>query len=286
MSATNTALRVIEWAMRSHEKGETIPKGDLIETEKLASPSANLIQALEKLTVITAARLRWSMPPLGDNSPIGRENLILAAALGITNPPLVRTMVNAVPPPSCYGDWVVRYGLVTPALPFLKQEIADDCRDLSPLSAILHRPTSGQETSTVSLALQLLKNPTAKVSLTLHLAQPTTDLQVRNWRTELMERLRLNEQSFVLDVYEAAMIYHQQEAINQVKDAYGVLIDPQSASDEGRLRDALSVANWWKPLWAVERSQLDAIRARRYLSYAYREGIKLFNLSQKMSGGV
>ncbi len=283
MSATDTALRVIEWAMMSQEKGETIPQGDLFDTEKLASPSANLIQALEQLTVITAARLRWSMPPLGDNRPISRENLILAAALGTTNPQLVRTMLKAVPAASCYGDWVVRYGLVTPALPFLREEIADDCRQLSPLTAILNRPTAGQETPTVSLALQLLKNPTAKLSLTLHLAQPTTDIQVRDWRTELLDRLPLSEQSFVLDVYEAAMIYHQQEAINQVNIAYNVLIDPQAASDEGRLRDALSVANWWQPLWGIERSQLNELRARRYLSYAYREGIKLFNLSQKMS---
>lgn len=286
MSATNTALRVIEWAMMSEGKGETIPQGNLADTEKLASPSANLIQALEQLTVITAARLRWSMPPLGDNRPIGRENLILAAALGTTNPQLVRTMLNVLPPPSCYGDWVVRYGLITPALPLLKQEIADDCRERSPLTAILHRPTAGQETSTVNFVVQLLKNTNTKLSLTLHLAQPTTDIQVRNWRTELLERLRLSEQSFVLDVYEAAMIYHQQEAINQVNIAYNVLIDPQAASDEGRLRDALSVANWWQPLWAIERAEIDQLRARRYLSYAYREGIKLFNLSQKMSVSI
>ncbi len=286
MSATNTALRVIEWAIMREGKGETIPQGDLADTEKLASPSPKLIQALEQLTVMTAARLRWSMPPLGDNRPIGRENLILAAALGTTNPQLVRTMLNAVTPPSCYGDWVVRYGLITPALPSLQQEIADDCRELSPLTAILHRPTAGQETSTVSLALQLLKNPTAKLSLILHLAQPTTDIQVRSWRTELLERLRLREQSFVLDVYEAAMIYHQQAIINQVNIAYNVLTDHQASSDEGRLRDALSVANWWQPLWAIERAEIDKLRARRYLSYAYREGIKLFNLSQKMSGGV
>ena len=286
MSATDTALRVIEWAMRSQEKAETIPQGDLSDPEKLVAPGAKLIAALKKLTVVTAARLRWSMPPLGDNRPISRENLIMAAALGTTNPQLVRTMLKAVPKPSCYGDWVVRYGLITPALPFLRDEIADDCRELSPLTAILNKPAAGQETSTVSRALELLKNPTAKLSLTLHLAKPTRDMQVRDWRRKLMERLRLSEQSFVLDIYEAAMIYHQQEAINQVKIAYNVFIDRQAANDDERLQDALSVANWWQPLWAIERSQLNELRARRYLSYAYREGIKLFNLSQKMSGGV
>ena len=281
MSASNTALRVIEWAMMNHQGSP--PQGDIADAEKLASPSPILIQALEQLTVITAARLRWKMPPLGDNRPISGENLILAAALGTTNPQLVRTMLNVVNAPSCYGDWVVRYGLITPALSLLREEIADDCRDLSPLTAILHRPTTGQETSTLSLALTLLKNPTTKLSLILHMAQPTTDLQVRNWRTELLERLRLSEQGFVLDVYEAAMIYHQQEIINQVKIAYNVFTDRQASSDERRLRDALSVANWWQPLWAIERAEIDKLRDRRYLSYAYREGIKLFNLSQRMS---
>jgi len=170
------------------------------------------------------------------------------------------------------------------ALPFLGEEIADDSRQLSPLTTVLNRPIIGQESIAVDLVLQLLKNSVAKLSLTLHLAQPTIDIQVRDWRTELLDRLRLTEQSFVLDVYEAAMIYHQQEVINQVRTAYSIMGDPKAASDEARLRDALSVANWWKPLWAIERADINQLRARRYLSYAYREGIKLFKFSQKMLG--
>jgi len=260
------------------------PQGDLFGIEKLNRPSTTLVQALAQLTSVTAARLRWEMPPLEDNRPIGVENLIMAAALGTANPQLARTLLKSVPPPSCSGDWVVRYGLVTPALPFLGEEIADDSRQLSPLTTVLNRPIIGQESIAVDLALQLLKNSAAKLSLTLHLAQPTIDIQVRDWRTELLDRLRLTEQSFVLDVYEAAMIYHQQEVINQVRTAYSTIGDPKAASDEARLRDALSVANWWKPLWAIERADINQLRTRRYLSYAYREGIKLFKLSQKMLG--
>ncbi len=286
MSATETALRVIEWAMIAQGDGLAPPQGDLADTEKLAAPGAKYISALKKLTVVTAARLRWSMPPLGDTRPLGRENLVLAAALGTPNPQLVRTLLMAVPEPSCYGDWVVRYGLLAPALSFLTEEIANDCRDRSPLTAILNRPTAGQETSTVSLASQLIKNPTSKLSLTLHLAQPVTDIKVRDWRTELLERLRLSEPSFVIDVYEAVMIYHQQEAIKQVNEAYSIFSDTQAAKDEKRLQNALSIANWWKPLWAIERAEINKLRARRYLSYAYREGIKLFKLSQKMTGRV
>ncbi|MBO3459560.1 hypothetical protein G7B40_033305 [Aetokthonos hydrillicola Thurmond2011] len=284
MSASETVLQVIEWAMMSHEARVAPPQGDLSAVEKLNCPSANLVQAIAQLTSVTAARLRWEMPPLGDNSPIGVSNFFMAAALGTANPQLARTLLKTIPPSSCSGDWVTRYGLLTPALPFLGEDIADDCRQLSPLTTVLHRPIRGQESVAVNLVLQLLQNSTTKLSLTLHLAQPTIDIQVRNWRTELLDRLRLTQQNFVLDVYEAAMIYHEQEVIHQVKTAYSVMSDRQAASDEERLRDALSIANWWKPLWTIERSDIDQLRARRYLGYAYREGIKLYKFSQKMLG--
>lgn len=291
MSATNTALQIIEWAIISQNHGTlgAPPQGDLSEAEKLARPSRALVQALAQLTTVTAAQLRWEMPPLGDNRPIGVENIIMAAALGTANPQLARKLLTGVPPSSCLGDWVVRYGLITPALPFLKDEIADDCRNLSPLTVVLNRPTAGQESQAVNFVLQLLVHPSAKLSLTLHFAKPTTDIKVRNWRTELLVRLRLGEakeQSFVLDVYEAAMIYHQQEVINQVHNAYSVISNSKAASDEQGLQNALSIANWWKPLWAIERADVEQLRRRRYLGYAYREGIKLFNLSRKLLGVV
>ncbi len=78
------------------------------------------------------------------------------------------------------------------------------------------------------------------------------------------------------------MIYHQQEVINQVKTADNILRDSQAANNEENLRDALSIANWWKPLWSIERTDINQLRQRRYLDYVYREGIKLFNLSQRM----
>ncbi|AFZ01314.1 hypothetical protein [Calothrix sp. PCC 6303] len=289
MSATNTALQVIEWAMVSQDVSGVPPQGDLSGIEKLEHPSANLVAAIGQLTTVTAARLRWKMPPLGDNRPLGLDNTILAAALGTPNPQIARTLISAVAEPSCFGDWVFRYGLITPALPFLKDDIADDCRQRSPLTAILNRPVPGQENQAVHFVTQLLVYPSAKLSLTLYLAQPISDTKIRDWRTELLERLRFGKaeiQSFVIDVYEAAMIYHQQEVINQTKDAYGVICNPKAASDEERLRDALSVANWWKPLWAIERADINQLRQRRYLSYDYREGIKLFNLSQKMLGSI
>ncbi|MEM7578398.1 MAG: hypothetical protein AAF316_00855 [Cyanobacteria bacterium P01_A01_bin.80] len=288
MSATDTALQVINWAMTAQGTLGTPPKGDLSEPEKLAHPSAKIIQALKQLATVTTAQLKWGTPPLGDNRPISADNIIIAAALGTANPQLARTLLKAVSATSCPGDLVTRHGLITPALPFLQDAIADDCRMLSPLTAAFNRPVVGQETQIVNfVSTKLLSNSLAKLSLTLHFAKPTTDIKVRDWRSDLLERLRLGkpeEQSFMIDVYEAGMIYHQQETLNQIKDAYAVITNPQKASDEELLRDALSVANWWKPLWSVERVNLDQLRQRRYLNYAYREGIKLFNLSQKMLG--
>lgn len=287
MSATETVLQVIEWATANQQAPGVPPQGDLSDLEKLEYPSIQLVQALQQLSIVAASQLRWSMPPLGDGRPIGADNLIIAAALGTANSSLARTLLNALPAPSCKGDWVVRYGLITPALPFLKEEIADDCRQNSPLTTVLNRPIAGQESQAINTTLQLLKNSAAKLSLTLHLAKPTGDTKVRDWKTELLERLRLvdkqKNQAFVLDVYEAAMIYHQQEIINQVNTAYNIISERQAASNEENLRDALSIANWWKPLWAIERADINQLRQRRYLDYAYREGIKLFNLAQKMS---
>ncbi|MGK7875975.1 MAG: hypothetical protein AB4426_22565 [Xenococcaceae cyanobacterium] len=289
MSATDTALRVIEWAMLNPEGRESIPQGDLGATEKLANPSATLSQALEQLTAVTAARLGLEMPLLGDNRSLGVGGIVMAAAMGTTNLELARILLSAVSEPSSSGDWVARHGLIAPALRFLADEIADDYRERSPLTIVLNRPAAGQEGLAIDIALKLLEQPTARLSLILHLAKPTLDIKVRNWRSDLLERLRLaseRERKFVLDVYEAMMIYHQQEALNQVKAAYAVMTDPKAASDEALLQDALSIASWWKPLWAIERADVDALRVRRYLSYTYREGIKLFQLSQKLSAGI
>ncbi|OUL34968.1 hypothetical protein BV372_12740 [Nostoc sp. T09] len=285
MSAIDTALQVIEWATNQEVSG-VIPQGDLSGIEKLERPSAKLVQTLQQLSIVTAAKLRWSMPPLGDHRPISLDNIIIAAALGTANPQLARVLLKAVPAPSCSGDWVVRHGLITPALSFLKDEIADDCRLLSPLTTVLNRPIPGQENQAVNVGLQLLQNPEAKLSLTLHLAKPTVDIKIRDWRTQLLDRLRLGKATFVLDVYETAMIYHQQEVINQVRTADSIISDRQTAANEEELRDALSIANWWQPLWAIERADVNQLRQRRYLGYAYREGIKLFNLSQRMLGSV
>ncbi len=134
----------------------------------------------------------------------------------------------------------------------------------------------------------LFKDRFGRASLILHMARPEEEVDVRDWRRVLLDRLRLgdaHERSFVLDVYEAMMIHHQEEAMARIRDARAVLTDPEASKDEKRSRDALSAAAWWGPLWAIERSDVDALRARPWLGYAYREGMALHRMSRRLIGG-
>jgi len=133
---------------------------------------------------------------------------------------------------------------------------------------------------------QLIKHPASRRWLQLNLAQPTDDPIIRHWRQDLLAQLRRTEgdkeTAFVLDVYEAIAIHYSEEAFEQVRLARSVLFDPIAAADEQRLQDALSVANWWKPLWELRRSRNEALRKRIYLGYQYLEGLELYTLAQKL----
>ena len=73
---------------------------------------------------------------------------------------------------------------------------------------------------------------------------------------DLLGNLRLQSddgREFVLDVYEAALIHHRTETIEQVRAAQAVLDNPAASADERRLEEALSIAKWWEPLSALDR---------------------------------
>jgi hypothetical protein len=289
MSAIDTAQCVIDWAMTAHTQSVAPPIGDARGTEQLIRPPESLCKALGELTAIISARLRLGDPPLGDRRPVGVGNCILAVAIGMSAiPENGRILMTAVPWSQSPVDWVARHGIVFPALPFLTDELIEDCLLQSPLTALLHRPAKGQDDQAIELLYFMLKNKDGKRSLTLHLAQPTQDRHVRDFRYQLLDRLRLgeiHEQDFVLDVYEAMMIHHETHVMHQIKDARAVFTTPDKASDEIQLQEALSVASFWGPLWAIERSNVDALRARRYLGYAYRQGLALYQIARKLTGG-
>ena len=56
MSATDTAIRVIDWALR--QVAGPPPRGDLLNVQALIRPAEELKTALGRLAVVTAARQR------------------------------------------------------------------------------------------------------------------------------------------------------------------------------------------------------------------------------------
>ncbi len=286
MSASDTALRVIRWATAGEGPP---PRGDLRAAEQLSRPPEPLAAALGELARVSLARLRWDPSPPAASRSIGVGGIVIAAAIGVAQPPeVVRFTLDAVPRSRAPAEWAVRHGLVDPALRYLVDAVADDCRKLSPLTAVLDRPVTGAEAQAIATARQLLADPRRRLSLQLHLARPTLTTQVRDWRTRLLETLRVGsdaDRTFVVNVYEAAMIHHRAEAVHQIRAALAVMGPRLVRPDLASRRDAISIANWWGPLWALYRSHLDDLRARRDLHYDYLDGLALFQQCQRLTGG-
>src|SRR5437879_131492 len=122
MSASDTAMRVIDWASSG---GHTSPPhGDVRSTHQLARPDAALRDALAALCSLTGARLQLSEPPFGGAGPVGLGALVLAAGLGAAGmPPLARAVLSAVPPVASPADLVTRHGLAGPALRYLTPDV-------------------------------------------------------------------------------------------------------------------------------------------------------------------
>jgi hypothetical protein len=269
------------------------PTGDLSQTEALARPEPALVEAAGHLATVTAARMRLGWPPLdgsvppGDPLPISLGVVVLAAAIGTRHvPELAALLLRIVEPAGTPVEWVARHGLVAPALGYLTADLADELRLRSPLTALLDRPVAHQTSQPLRVARSMLAHPRGRLALQLALARPTPDTVIRQWRRELLDRLRTDGATgvgFVLDVYEATLIHHSREALDQVAAARATLGDE---ADDRRLEDALAVARWWGPLWALERSHGDALalRRRRYFNPDYLKGVALYRVVQRLWG--
>jgi hypothetical protein len=284
MSAAETARRVLDWAAAAEGPP---PPGDLLAAERLVRDDEELRGALARLGAMTAARLRVKLEH-GEPPRVGLHGLVLAAALGVRQiPELARALIATLPAPDGTWECLVRHGLAEPALSFLPAEMADDVRAVSPLSGLLERPAPGQESIALSWARRLWSEPSLRLAVILALARPAAVPAVRRWRAELLDRFRLDGDEgrrFVLDVYEAAMAYHEQEWIGLVRAARAILLDPLLAAGDERLDDALAVADWWGPLAALDRTHLGELGERRYLGYAYREGLRFHLDSRRLRG--
>lgn len=317
MSAAATAQRVLEWAAGGSGPP---PVGDLLASRELLQPMAGLAQAMRRLCALATARLRWGNPPLNDARPLSATNAMLAAALGATPEQHADAadLLDALPPACSRGDLVLRHAIVEAALPFLPTEpppaadadaeptgdaarrhaaspdrprrypVRDDWLRASPLTALLNVPPAGQHALLLALAEGLIAHPAGRRWLTLALAEPVAVAAVRRWRQEIFARLSARNDAwklFVLDCYEANAVHHAPATLAQVRRAHTVITARYAQPDDAQLRDALSVAAWWRPLWELRRSDPGELRRRIHLGYDYLEALELCTLAHQMTGG-
>jgi hypothetical protein len=323
MSAAATATRVLDWAAGG---AGAPPVGDLKDPPALLRPAAGLVHSMGRLCALTGARLRWGEPPLGDGRALGVGGALLAAALGATpeDQADAAALLDAVPPARTPAEWALRHGLIAAALPFLPTApppappiapragpdgdpsavgphapqparptrflIADDWLRLSPLTALLGAPREDQRAALTGLAADLIARPAGRRWLVLALAEPAEAAAVRLWRRELLGRLLTGDpaagRGFVLDCYEATAVHHAQAALAQVRRARAVLTTRFALPDDLVLKDALSVAAWWRPLWELRRGHAAELRARSYLGYDYLEALELCGLAEQLTGSA
>lgn len=270
------------------------PQGDARGLEQLLRPSPDLETALGRLAALTCARLRLMAPPLGDGAPVSVAGVLMAAAVGIAGlPKLASLVLQAVPPASHPSEWIVRHGVVSPVLAFVPGAVSDslseELRKLSPLTALLDFPAPGYEALALGAADRIRFHPAGRGALSLWIAEPSLSTPQRRWRATLLDRWRSGadgDRTYVLDIYEAAMVHHEATFIAQTHDAQRVLTDPKLSSDAARLADAMSIAAWWGPLSALERADIQSLRRRRHLGYAYRQGLALYRLTRKLTGAA
>jgi hypothetical protein len=279
MSALNTASNVIKWAKKNQSCMP--PMGDFRMPDQLSHPPKYLRDELAQLTAITAARMRLNNPPLDDKAPLPSGALVIAAAIGVFFiPELFQVIISATPEINMHSplDWIARHALIHPALPYVSYPIADDLMNRSPLTALIKRPAEGQDAMAMKVLQTVLSKEDGKRLLTIHLATPVSDMKTRRWRYHLMDTLRLDHPEFVLDIYETLMIHHWNSALAQINTAKRILTRPELSKDNEKLQEAQSIADFWRPLWALERSNIQAIRKRRYIGYDYRKGISLIKM--------
>lgn len=213
MDALTTATRVLAWA---EESVGLPPAGPLYRPGPLTAPD---VEPLRRLAAAAAARLGAGHPPLGDAGAIGLGALLIAAAVGgRADERTAAAIIDAVPAIrlTATGGWaeaVVRHAVVGPVLALpgaggFTPALAEPALRASPLTAVLHRPLPGAVAATRATAARLLRRPRGASVITAALAAPSTDADVLDWRSELLELLRQQHTSVALDVYVTARLWH------------------------------------------------------------------------------
>src|SRR4051812_31293624 len=113
MSATDTALRVMDWVLAGNGP---VPRGDLRACDELVKPSPELRTRVAALCDLTCGQLRWRKPPLGDRSGLGMEAALMAAVIGFPEPPeIAEYLLRGISESDSASEWAARHALVSRA---------------------------------------------------------------------------------------------------------------------------------------------------------------------------
>jgi hypothetical protein len=293
VSAIDAARAVLAWARRGQGAPPFTQPAALVHAPRLdtlVAPPPEVIAEASALAATRAARLRWAAPPLGDATSPGPGGVLLAGVVAFAPaPPFALALADACPPPTGAWDLVLRDAVASPALAArLEEGVADALRAHSPLTAAFGRPAPGGGDQAFSLLDRLRAHPDGRRAIVSVFSAPGAPRTVRRFREGVMDRLRTGDEAgrdLVLEIYEAALVHHRERTLGDAAAAFAAL----SGRSDGRvdLDDALAVAGWWGPLWAIRRAWPDALRKRQYLDViGVIEGTRLFGLAQALTGGA
>ena len=306
MTASQVAARVLRWALDPHGP---VPSGSLDDIVALAQPGDELRALASAVAARHLARLRWHAPPLGDARP-PRGDLPLLAVL-VTNPAAPPPLVSPLEAPVSRWDWVARDALTEPALQTfagrersrrpvppatpgrpappavdleaLERVFADELRRRSPLTALRSRPAPGDEDNALAWLVDLAGHRDGRRWLCRTLASPVCAPDVLAWRTQALDRLRLDPalRPLVLDVYATALEYHADALALWTTTAHRAL----TSQHDPLLAWALTLGRWWGVLVQVDRVDPEAIRAHQAIDpAAIRAGRALADATRSLTG--
>lgn len=207
-----------------------------------------------RLAAVTVARLRLSVPPLGDGRPAGLGAVLVAAVVGARGGPLAPDLARVIPMPRSAYDLLAYHAVAATALPYAPH-LAGVLRDRSPLTGVLDRPGAVGVSDCEALIDRLRVDPPARSLLTLRFAQPVTSPEQYAWRGENLAWLRHEDVELVLDVYETALVHHRAEHERRTRGAWHAVL-------AGNAEVARPVAGWWRALAELESAEPRRLKAR------------------------
>jgi hypothetical protein len=252
VSATLTG-QVLRWA--ADPRGAP-PYGPLWDAVALTRPGNGAAAALAALTAVTAARLGAGNPPFGDTRPVGPGALLIATAIGIRRDPAAMDLLRLTPPVRMrdepWADCIARHavgGALTahPGVP--SAEFLEVLLELSPLTAVLHRPPRAGADVARAATHALLTRPSGGELLTAAIAAPSADPLVQAWRAELAATLRLEHPRLAVTAYLRARLWHGAQWDEQIAAVRQDLLGRHGPS-----RLTIEVLRFWLPLGDLARA--------------------------------